>query len=63
MALVFYNCYRRNYTQGAVNAFGSTVVAAHTTASKVEQLVVQPSITFGVTMATYCAQKSRLKYR
>lgn len=42
--------------QGAVNAFGSTVVAAHTAASKVEQLVMQPSITFGVTMATYCAQ-------
>ncbi|MGL5755318.1 MAG: MATE family efflux transporter [Paraclostridium sp.] len=42
--------------QGAVNAFGSTVVAAHTAASKVEQLVMQPSVTFGVTMATYCAQ-------
>lgn len=42
--------------QGAVNAFGSTVVAAHTAASRVEQLVMQPSITFGVTMATYAAQ-------
>ncbi|MGL4912949.1 MAG: MATE family efflux transporter [Romboutsia sp.] len=42
--------------QSAVNAFGSTVVAAHTAASKVEQLAVQPSVTFGVTMATYCAQ-------
>ncbi|MGX4599544.1 MATE family efflux transporter [Faecalimicrobium sp. JNUCC 81] len=42
--------------QGAVNAFGSTVVAAHTAASRVEQLVMQPSITFGVTMATYSAQ-------
>ncbi len=42
--------------QSAVNGFGSTVVAAHTAASKVEQLVMQPSITFGVTMATYCAQ-------
>lgn len=42
--------------QGAVNAFGSTVVAAHTAASRVEQLVMQPSVTFGVTMATYCAQ-------
>ena len=42
--------------QAAINAFGSNVVAAHTAASKVEQLVMQPSITFGVTMATYCAQ-------
>lgn len=42
--------------QSAVNAFGSIVVAAHTAASKVEQLAMQPSITFGVTMATYCAQ-------
>lgn len=42
--------------QGAVNAFGSTVVAAHTAASKVEQFVMQPSVTFGVTMATYSAQ-------
>ncbi|GAA0711217.1 MATE family efflux transporter [Paraclostridium ghonii] len=42
--------------QGAVNSFGSTVVAAHTAASKVEQLVMQPSITFGIAMATYCAQ-------
>lgn len=42
--------------QGAVNAFGSTAVAAFTAASKVEQLVMQPSVTFGVTMATYCGQ-------
>ncbi len=42
--------------QAAINSFGSDVVAAHTAASKVEQLVMQPSITFGVTMATYCAQ-------
>lgn len=42
--------------QSAINSFGSNVVAAHTSASKVEQLVMQPSITFGVTMATYCAQ-------
>lgn len=42
--------------QSAINSFGSNVVAAHTAASKVEQLVMQPSITFGVTMATYCAQ-------
>lgn len=42
--------------QSAVNSFGSTVVAAHTAASRVEQLVMQPSVTFGVTMATYVAQ-------
>ena len=42
--------------QSAINSFGSSVVAAHTAASKVEQLVMQPSVTFGVTMATYCAQ-------
>lgn len=42
--------------QSALNAFGSTTVAAYTAASKVEQLVIQPCITFGVTMATYCGQ-------
>lgn len=42
--------------QSAINGFGSIVVAAHTAASKVEQLVMQPAITFGVTMATYSAQ-------
>lgn len=42
--------------QSAVNYFTSTVVAAHTVASKLEQLVMQPSVTFGVTMATCCAQ-------
>ncbi|MGL5353753.1 MAG: MATE family efflux transporter, partial [Clostridium sp.] len=42
--------------QSAINSFGSVVVAAHTAASKVEQLVMQPAITFGVTMATYSAQ-------
>ncbi len=42
--------------QGAINSFGSDVVGAYTAASKVEQLAMQPSITFGVTMATFCAQ-------
>lgn len=42
--------------QSALNKLGSTVVAAYTAASKVEQLVMQPAITFGVTMATYSAQ-------
>lgn len=42
--------------QSALNIFGSTVIAAYTAASKALQLVMQPAITFGVTMATYCAQ-------
>ena len=42
--------------QVAVNSFGSTTVAAFTAASKVEQLVVQPGIALGMTMATYSAQ-------
>ncbi|MGL4773692.1 MAG: MATE family efflux transporter [Clostridium sp.] len=42
--------------QGALNVFGSTVIASFTAASKGLQLVMQPAITFGVTMATYCGQ-------
>lgn len=42
--------------QAALNVFGSTIIAAYTAASKALQLVMQPSITFGVTMATYCGQ-------
>jgi putative MATE family efflux protein len=42
--------------QGALNAFGTTLIAAYTAAIKVEQLVMQPSISFGVTMATYAGQ-------
>ena len=42
--------------QGALNVFGSKVIAAYTVASKVLQIVMQPAITFGVTMATYCGQ-------
>ena len=42
--------------QGAINSFGSNTVAAHTAAIKVEQLVMQPSVTFGLAMATFCAQ-------
>ncbi|MCU7208497.1 MATE family efflux transporter [Turicibacter sp. 1E2] len=42
--------------QVAVNSFGSTTVAAFTAATKVEQLVVQPGIAIGMTMATYAAQ-------
>lgn len=42
--------------QTAVNGFGSVYVAANTAANKVECLVMQPGISFGITMATYCAQ-------
>lgn len=42
--------------QGALNTLGSTVIAAYTAASKVLQLVMQPAVTYGVTMATYCGQ-------
>lgn len=42
--------------QAALNVFGSIVIASYTAASKALQLVMQPAITFGVTMATYCGQ-------
>lgn len=42
--------------QGALNLFGSTVIAAYTAASKVEMLVTQPFNALGTTMATYCGQ-------
>lgn len=42
--------------QGAINSFGSTVVAAFTAASKVEPLATMPLASLGVTMATYTGQ-------
>ncbi len=42
--------------QAALNLLGSTVVAAYSVATKVEQLVTQPFGAMGSTMATYCAQ-------
>lgn len=42
--------------QSAINVFGSTIVAAYTAASKVEQLVNQPLASLGVAMATYTGQ-------
>ena len=42
--------------QSAINTFGATVIAAYTAASKVQQLVMQPAVSFGVTMATYAGQ-------
>ncbi len=42
--------------QAALNLLGSTVVASYSVSCKVEQLVTQPLVAMGVTMATYCAQ-------
>ena len=42
--------------QSAINIFGSTVIASYAASSKVLQLVMQPAITLGITMATYCGQ-------
>lgn len=54
--------------QSAINTFGSVVIASYTAASKVLQLVMQPSTSFGVTVATYAGQNlgagrfDRIKY-
>ncbi len=42
--------------QSAVNALGSSVVAAVTAAGKVQMIVTQPMETLGLTMATFCGQ-------
>ncbi len=42
--------------QAALNLLGSMVVASYSVSCKVEQLVTQPFLAMGVTMATYCAQ-------
>lgn len=42
--------------QGALNVFGSTVIASYTAASKVEVLVTQPFNALGMAMSTYCGQ-------
>lgn len=39
--------------QGAINRFGSVMVAGFSAAAKVEQLIEQPLATMGVTIATY----------
>ena len=54
--------------QSAINTFGSIVIASYTTSSKVLQLVMQPLVSFGVTIATYAGQNlgakrfDRIKY-
>lgn len=42
--------------QSALNLLGSTVVASYSVSCKVEQLVTQPFLAMGATMATYSAQ-------
>lgn len=42
--------------QAAVNIYGSTVVAAFTAASKVSNIAMQPFLSLGTTMSTYCGQ-------
>ncbi|MGL4362252.1 MAG: MATE family efflux transporter [Cellulosilyticaceae bacterium] len=42
--------------QSAINVFGSSVMAAYTSASKVMQLTMQPLVTYGVTVATFVGQ-------
>ncbi len=43
-------------TQTICNKFGFVVIAAMTTAMRLEQLAVQPMISIGIAMATYVAQ-------
>lgn len=42
--------------QSALNAFGSTIIAAYTAGNKVDMLVSQPLNAFGTTAATFCGQ-------
>lgn len=47
--------------QGALNIFGSNVIAAYTAASKALQLVMQASTSIAVTIATFCGQNMGAK--
>lgn len=42
--------------QSALNQLGSVAVAAFTAAQKLDTLIIQPLMSFGITMATYAAQ-------
>lgn len=42
--------------QSAVNSLGKAAVAACTTSNKIQQIVVAPLETMGITMATFCGQ-------
>ncbi|MGM0165240.1 MATE efflux family protein [Enterococcus sp. AZ135] len=42
--------------QSALNTLGTDVVAAQTTANRIDQLAILPMMSFGITMATFTAQ-------
>ena len=42
--------------QGAINGFGSDVVAAFTSGGRVENLMIQPAYSFGMASAAYVGQ-------
>ena len=42
--------------QSVLNTFGATIIAGYTAANKIEQLITQPMLSFGTTMATYAGQ-------
>ncbi len=42
--------------QSALNTLGTDVVAAQTTASRIDELAILPMMSFGITMATFTAQ-------
>ena len=42
--------------QGVINGFGSDVVAAFTSGTRVEQLMIQPAYSFGMAIASYSGQ-------
>ncbi|KRL03172.1 MATE family efflux transporter [Liquorilactobacillus capillatus] len=42
--------------QAALNGLGTTAVAATTAASKIDQVAIQPMMSFGIAMATFTAQ-------
>jgi putative MATE family efflux protein len=44
--------------QAALNVLGSVYIAAYTAASKAQQIVVQPFLSLGATMATYVGQNT-----
>ena len=46
----------RIHLQSALNTLGTDVVAAQTTASRIDQLAILPMMSFGITMATFTAQ-------
>lgn len=44
------------FIQAVCNKFGPTTIAAFTSAMRIEQLALQPMISFGLSMAVFSAQ-------